>query len=135
MESLYSSGHQEPRKAERMTSSSMVTLADEKYGYPHLHILYNMYKCLSENKCNGKKLLQYHSKNHKIGMMMYIWHLVYSFICRESPHANAHIHIHANIHTHTHTNVYTNMYMHKHTHEYTHIHMDINIQMIQNIHK
>ena len=43
----------------------MATLADEKYGYPHLHISYNIHKC------NGKRL-QHHSENHNIGMMMYI---------------------------------------------------------------
>ena len=31
----------------------MTTLADEHYGHSHLHILYNIYKCLSEYKCNG----------------------------------------------------------------------------------
>ena len=41
-------------------------LVDEKYGYPHLHIIHNINVF--------KNFLQHHSKHHNIGMMMYMWH-------------------------------------------------------------
>ena len=59
----------------------MTTLAYEHYGHSHLHILYNIYKCLSEYKCNGGKNYCSITVNHNIGMMMYIVHMMYICIC------------------------------------------------------
>ena len=90
----------------------MTTLADENYGHSHLHILYNIYKCLSEYKCNGEiKLLQHHSKpqyrNDDVHMIPGLQIIP----------QRAHMHIH--------THVCTCMYTHKHPHMYAQKHICI----------